>query len=43
MFGLAPADFKEEAPNAEQAAVDWLPGVRRYSTESVDEPVLVYL
>jgi hypothetical protein len=29
VFGLAPADFKEEVPNTEQAAVEWLPGVGR--------------
>ena len=29
MLGLAPADFKDEAPNTDQSAVEWLPGVGR--------------
>ncbi len=27
VFGLAPAEFKDEAPNTDQSAVEWLPGV----------------
>jgi hypothetical protein len=26
VFGLAPAEFKDEAPNTDQSAVEWLPG-----------------
>jgi hypothetical protein len=29
VLGLAPADFKDEAPNTDQSAVEWLPGVGR--------------
>ena len=29
VFGLAPAEFKDEAPNTDQSGVEWLAGVGR--------------
>ena len=29
VLGLAPVDVKDEAPNTDQSAVEWLPGVGR--------------